>query len=250
MKLTCHRAMRSSGFTLVELLVVIGIIAVLIAMLLPALNKARAASITLQCASNMRQVGQVFLLFAHDHRGRAPGGGHTGSATMAWQEILNTELFKGPYIPRFQPSANSKFFCPLVAMQSTRRSFAANRYIVDEDHAYKGLKVPAGSSELAFIAGLYEVPPKRYWFGSKLSQWKNPAQKYMVIEGERNDSFGDSNALILNDNAGYPAWTAGGGSYAFRHPKYLMNVVFIDGHVESIPYSKDAGNWRYVGAMQ
>jgi prepilin-type N-terminal cleavage/methylation domain-containing protein len=67
----CSRHRRA--FTLVELLVVIGIIALLIAMLFPALRRAKEAANGAQCSSNQRQLMMAFLMFASEHKGYLPG---------------------------------------------------------------------------------------------------------------------------------------------------------------------------------
>src|SRR5689334_25019309 len=64
----------SAAFTLVELLVVIGIIAVLIAVLLPALRKATMAARSVQCLSNIRQISTASVMWANDHSGYMPAG--------------------------------------------------------------------------------------------------------------------------------------------------------------------------------
>jgi prepilin-type N-terminal cleavage/methylation domain-containing protein/prepilin-type processing-associated H-X9-DG protein len=77
----------AAGFTLVELLVVIGIIALLISILLPALNRARQQANMVDCQSRMRQVGQMIHMYASENKGKLPvTSWENGTVTDFWDQ--------------------------------------------------------------------------------------------------------------------------------------------------------------------
>jgi prepilin-type N-terminal cleavage/methylation domain-containing protein len=101
---------KSAGFTLVELLVVVAIIAILIALLLGVLGRARASASALACCSNLRQIGVAFHVYASDNAGRLPEPGLSG---VSWETALRAQQganwFRCPADEEVFPAVGSSY---------------------------------------------------------------------------------------------------------------------------------------------
>ena len=90
------RISQRQAFTLVELLVVIGIIAILVGILLPTLGRARASARSVQCMSNLRQMGQAMQMYVNANKGSLPFGeyvpNYNGALSTRWFAVLQNTL--------------------------------------------------------------------------------------------------------------------------------------------------------------
>jgi prepilin-type N-terminal cleavage/methylation domain-containing protein len=220
--------MRRRAFTLVELLVVIGIIALLIGILLPALGRAREASVRIACASNLRQLGLSMQIYANQYHDNAPLGYiKTGTDQRMWNYIANFNnggyvkpTLLGLLVEARIVKDGQAFFCPAEKNEQWMYKTAINPWPFST----------APATELYTRFG-YGVRPVCAWFMDRSSAAAFANQKFYNIAGKEVPMpklASMKNKAIINDLTVTPK------SVVQRH-KTGLNVLYGNGAVKWVP---------------
>ncbi len=172
---------RQNGFTLIELLVVISIISVLIALLLPALARARSAANTMLCASNQQQIGVAMFGWAGDHQGFAPGAGDwTGAGAGQWVPTNGVNVAQyvmpGNGIPSSSPQG---LILPKGALLANGYITSAMVYMCPSME-----RISSGITAYYAQGYNFKPPPQymyQYHFNMMFTAQENEAQSYNVV---------------------------------------------------------------------
>lgn len=231
------RRNRRQAFTLVELLVVVGIIVILIGILLPVLARSRDRATTLECANNLRQIMLAMTLYEADFRlfpyCQDPGYG-PNNQMKPWVDVLvDRGYLAGPHLP-------SGYLGPLKcpATEEFRRPPTTIGYY--PDYGYNYMVNP----ERMFSRSPW-LGEQAFW-GKRSLMTKKPEEKILLTETWSTEGRSDANGQSFT-------WRGPGGWFLVsgsdetnsgvhviierRHRDGMgVNIVYLDGHIQTVIY--------------
>jgi len=244
------RLNKAKGFTLVELLVVIGIIALLISILLPSLNRARETANRVKCGSNLRQIGQALLLYSNENKNLFPRTYFDGAAAPVPSVKNIGSAASDPFLGAAGTTnvgVNNVPACLFLLLRT--QEISAEVFICPSSNAEKdtfggGTNTALNRSNFTGNAGGFVTPNLSYSYANPY-----PSSGALAAGYKMNNSMGPEFALMSDINPGKTITAQAGvtdptnlkigsssqqmkAGNSANHDQDGQEVLFADGHVE------------------